>query len=82
MLSAMDDSIGRTLAALRRREAGREHTDLFFSDNGGPTMPTTTINGSSNAPLRGSKRQTWEGGIRVPFIIQWKGHLAAVHPRR
>jgi arylsulfatase A-like enzyme len=40
-------------------------------------MPTTTVNGSSNAPLRGSKRQTWEGGIRVPFIIHWKGHLAA-----
>jgi arylsulfatase A-like enzyme len=77
MLSAMDDGIGRTLAALRA--AGLEENTLifFFSDNGGPTMPTTTINGSSNAPLRGSKRQTWEGGIRVPFVIQWKGHVAA-----
>ena len=77
MLSAMDDGIGRTLAALRA--AGVEENTLifFFSDNGGPTMPTTTINGSSNAPLRGSKRQTWEGGIRVPFVISWKGHLAA-----
>ena len=77
MLSAMDDGIGRTLAALRA--AGLEDNTLvfFFSDNGGPTMPTTTVNGSSNAPLRGSKRQTWEGGIRVPFIISWKGHLAA-----
>ena len=77
MLSAMDDGIGRTLAALRA--AGLEENTLvfFFSDNGGPTMPTTTVNGSSNAPLRGSKRQTWEGGIRVPFIISWKGHLAA-----
>ena len=77
MLSAMDDGIGRTLAALR--VAGLEENTLifFFSDNGGPTMPTTTINGSSNAPLRGSKRQTWEGGIRVPFVIQWKGHLVA-----
>ena len=77
MLSAMDDGIGRTMAALRA--AGLEGNTLvfFFSDNGGPTMPTTTVNGSSNAPLRGSKRQTWEGGIRVPFVIQWKGHLAA-----
>ena len=32
-------------------------------------------NGSSNAPLRGSTRQTWEGGIREPFIISWKGRL-------
>jgi arylsulfatase A-like enzyme len=77
MMSAMDDAIGRTMAALR--EAGLEEDTLifFFSDNGGPTMPTTTVNGSSNAPLRGSKRQTWEGGIRVPFVILWKGHLAA-----
>ena len=27
--------------------------------------------------LRGSKRQTYEGGIRVPFVIHWKGHVAA-----
>jgi arylsulfatase A-like enzyme len=75
MLSAMDDGVGRTMAALRA--AGLEENTLifFFSDNGGPTMPTTTVNGSSNAPLRGSKRQTWEGGIRVPFVIHWKGHL-------
>ena len=77
MLSAMDDGIGRTMAAIRA--AGLEENTLifFFSDNGGPTMVTTTINGSSNAPLRGSKRQTWEGGIRVPFVMQWKGRLAA-----
>ncbi len=76
MLSAMDDGIGRVLAALR--ESGLEENTLviFFNDNGGPTMAGTTINGSSNAPLRGSKRQTWEGGIRVPFIIRWKGRLA------
>jgi arylsulfatase A-like enzyme len=76
MLSAMDDGIGRTIAALR--DAGLDENTLFvfFNDNGGPTMPGTTINGSRNTPLRGSKRQTWEGGIRVPFIIRWKGHLA------
>jgi arylsulfatase A-like enzyme len=56
--------------------ARRDETRLV-GDNGGPTMPTTTINGSSNAPLRGSKRQTWEGGIRVAFAIAWKDHIAA-----
>ena len=76
MLSAMDDGIGRTLAALR--DGGLEENTLiiFFNDNGGPAMAGTTVNGSSNAPLRGSKRQTFEGGIRVPFIVRWKGHLA------
>jgi arylsulfatase A-like enzyme len=76
MLSAMDDGIGKTLAALRKEGLEENTLIFFFSDNGGPTMTGTTINGSSNAPLRGSKRQTWEGGIRVPFIIRWKGHLA------
>ena len=27
--------------------------------------------------MKGSKRTTWEGGIRVPFIVKWKDHLAA-----
>jgi arylsulfatase A-like enzyme len=76
MLSAMDDGIGKTLAALRAEGLEENTLVIFFNDNGGPTMAGTTINGSSNAPLRGSKRQTWEGGIRVAFIIRWKGHLA------
>jgi arylsulfatase A-like enzyme len=77
MLSAMDDGVGRVLAALQAEGLESNTLVIFFSDNGGPTMPGTTVNGSSNAPLRGSKRQTWEGGIRVPFFISWKGHLAA-----
>jgi arylsulfatase A-like enzyme len=75
MIAAMDDGVGRTLDALR--DAGLDENTIvfFFSDNGGPTMDGTTMNGSSNAPLRGSKRQTWEGGIRVPFVIRWMGKL-------
>jgi arylsulfatase A-like enzyme len=38
-------------------------------------MPGTTINASRNNPLRGSKRTTLEGGIRVPIVISWPGHL-------
>ena len=70
MLSAMDDGIGKALAALDDNTIV-----IFFNDNGGPTFAGGR-NGSSNAPLRGSKRTTWEGGVRVPLIIKWKGHIA------
>jgi len=77
MVAAMDDAIGRTLASLRDQKLEETTLVIFLNDNGGPTMPSTTVNGSSNAPLRGSKRQTWEGGIRVAFAMSWKGHLDA-----
>ena len=77
MLAAMDAGIGRTMGTLAEEKLLENTLVVFFSDNGGPTMTGTTINGSSNAPLRGSKRQTWEGGIRVPFMMQWKGRLPA-----
>jgi len=77
MLAAMDDAVGRVMAALRAAKLEEETLIVFLSDNGGPTMPTTTVNGSINRPLRGSKRQTYEGGIRVPFVIRWQGHVPA-----
>jgi arylsulfatase A-like enzyme len=75
MMSALDENIGRVRKKLA--EIGQEENTLiiFISDNGGPTMPGTTVNGSINEPLRGSKRTTLEGGIRVPFVVSWKGHV-------
>ena len=77
MLSAMDEAIGRVMAALRAQGLEERTLVVFFNDNGGPTMQGTLINGARNTPLRGSKRQTWEGGIRVPFAFSWKGRIPA-----
>jgi arylsulfatase A-like enzyme len=77
MTLAMDQAVGKVLAKLRAENLEEDTLIVFFSDNGGPTMRGTTINGSRNTPLRGSKRTTLEGGIRVPFVLSWKGRLPA-----
>jgi arylsulfatase A-like enzyme len=46
---------------------------IFTSDNGSRARDE----GGSNAPLRGHKAQTWEGGMRVPCIVRWPGRIAA-----
>jgi arylsulfatase A-like enzyme len=73
VMSALDDAVGRVLAKVR--EMGQEEQTLivFTSDNGGPTQSTT----SNNGPLHGFKATTWEGGVRVPFCMQWKGTIPA-----
>ncbi len=71
MLSAEDDGVGRVLETLKKNHLEENTLVFFFSDNGGPTEG----NGSRNTPLSGYKGQVWEGGIRIPFMAQWKGQL-------
>ena len=71
MLANMDDSVGAVMEQLRQSGLAENTLVFFLSDNGGPTRELT----SSNLPLRGQKGQMYEGAIRVPFMVQWKGTL-------
>jgi arylsulfatase A-like enzyme len=73
MLANMDDSVGAVLKQLRKSGLEENTLVFFLSDNGGPTRELT----SSNAPLRGQKGMMYEGALRVPFMVQWKGAIPA-----
>jgi arylsulfatase A-like enzyme len=73
MLSALDDGVGQVLGRLRAHGIEENTLIFFLSDNGAPTQG----NGSLNTPLRGVKNTLWEGGVRAPILVQWKGTLPA-----
>lgn len=70
MLKSIDDGVGMIRQCLKTLKLENNTIVIFTSDNGGETNVT------SNAPLRGGKSQLYEGGIRVPLIIQWPGKVA------
>jgi arylsulfatase A-like enzyme len=81
MLESMDTSIGMLLDWLDHptNSALKANTlILLTSDNGG--VIHSEINGNtwtSNRPLRGGKANTYEGGMRVPWIVRWPGNVEA-----
>ena len=71
MVSAVDDGVGMVVDALRQSNALENTLIIFLSDNGGPEK----VNASDNGLLRGGKGDFYEGGVRVPFAMQWSAKI-------
>lgn len=77
MITRMDRDVGRLVEKIKELGLEKDTLILFTSDNGphreGGNEPTFF---QSSGPLRGTKRETYEGGVRVPMIAYWPGRIA------
>jgi arylsulfatase A-like enzyme len=71
----LDWSVGELIKTLDELKLLQNTIIVFTSDNGGETREGM-VKGGFNFPLKGHKGETWEGGTRVPCIIQWSGKIA------
>jgi arylsulfatase A-like enzyme len=68
----LDDGIGRVLAALKETGFEQNTVVAFTADNGG-SLP----HAQNNDPWRDGKQSHYDGGLRVPFMVRWPGHIRA-----
>jgi arylsulfatase A-like enzyme len=78
ILEHMDYNIGRLVELLTELDVADNTLIVFVSDNGGCTMEEGAAGGrypGNNGPLSGGKGTTFQGGLNVPLLMNWKGRL-------
>lgn len=71
MILQLDDAVGSIIDHLEQKGLMENTIVFFLSDNGGATYTEAT----DNAPLKGGKFTNFEGGLNVPFMVRWDGHV-------
>lgn len=77
-ITAMDEQVGRLRNELRTLNIAGNTMLWFCSDNGPEGKDDTPVNGTAG-PLRGRKRSLFEGGVRVPGLLEWSSRIPAPH---
>ena len=70
MVSSVDDGVGDIVSALKENNIYDNTIIYFLSDNGGAKS-----NASNNTPLKSHKGTLYEGGVRIPFVMQWPNEI-------
>jgi arylsulfatase A-like enzyme len=76
-ITAMDEQVGRLRAALRDLHVAEDTMLWFTSDNGPEGRKQEDRNQGSAGPFRGRKRSLFEGGVRVPGLLEWPAEIEA-----
>jgi len=78
VIETLDDTVGRLMVKLNALKLADKTIVVFTSDNGGlhvPEGPHPKV--THNTPYRAGKGFVYEGGLRIPLIVRWPGHVPA-----
>jgi arylsulfatase A-like enzyme len=80
MIASVDESVGRIMKKLDELGLTENTLVIFSSDNGGvggyKGVGLSKEGITDNSPLKGGKGNFYEGGVTVPWVFRWKGHIA------
>lgn len=78
VIETLDDTIGKLMAKLEELKLVENTIVVFTSDNGGLHVPELNHKRiTHNTPFRAGKGYVYEGGLRIPLIVRWPGHVPA-----